>query len=134
MMQNSPEATAIIIVDHGSRRSESNDQLLAVVEAYRAQSPWQIVEPAHMEQAAPSIADAFDRCVAQGARRVVVFPYFLAPGRHWHEDIPRLAAEAAGLHPGVQHIVAPPIGQHPLILDIIDARISEAIGRQRPAH
>jgi sirohydrochlorin ferrochelatase len=132
-MQVRPETTAIIIVDHGSRRSESNDQLLAVVEAYRAQSPWRIVEPAHMEQAAPSIADAFASCVSQGARRVVVFPYFLAPGRHWHEDIPRLASEAAASHPGVEHSVTRPIGQHPLILDVIDARISEAIGRQHPA-
>jgi sirohydrochlorin ferrochelatase len=132
-MQSSVETTAIVIVDHGSRRSESNDQLLAVVAAYRAHSPGEIIEPAHMEQASPSIADAFARCVAQGARRVIVFPYFLAPGRHWHEDIPRLAAEAAETHPGIEHVVTPPIGQHPLILAIIDERISQATGRQHPA-
>jgi sirohydrochlorin ferrochelatase len=129
-MRESPETTAIIIVDHGSRRSESNEQLLAVAAAYREHSGWQIVEPAHMEQAEPSIAAAFGRCVEQGARRVIVFPYFLAPGRHWHEDIPRLAAEAAAAHPGVEYLVALPIGQHPAMLEIIDARIAEAAGRQ----
>jgi sirohydrochlorin ferrochelatase len=68
----------------------------------------------------------------RGLGRVIVFPYFLAPGRHWHEDIPRLAAEAAASHPGIEHLVTPPIGQHPLILAIIDERISQATGRQHP--
>jgi sirohydrochlorin ferrochelatase len=61
---------------------------------------------------------------------VVVVPYLLAPGKHWHEDIPRLSAEAARQHPGVAHIVAPPLGLHPLILDVVDQRIAEALGRQ----
>ena len=85
----------VVVVDHGSRKAESNNVLLAVVESFRQQSGLAIVEPAHMELAEPTIASAFAACVAQGARTVVVFPYFLAPGRHWGEDIPRLAAEAA---------------------------------------
>jgi sirohydrochlorin ferrochelatase len=58
---------------------------------------------------------------------VVVFPYFLAPGRHWHEDIPRLAAEAASSYPGVRHLVTPPLGLHPLILQIINERIAASL-------
>lgn len=117
--------SAVIIVDHGSRLRESNDQLLAVVEEYRRRWPGRVVEPAHMELAEPTIAQAFNRCVEQGARSVVVVPYFLAPGRHWTEDIPRLAAEAAAPYPQVRHVVAPPLGLHPLMLDVIDARIAE---------
>jgi sirohydrochlorin ferrochelatase len=123
--------TAIIIVDHGSRRAESNDLLLEVAEAYRRHSSWSIVEPAHMELAEPSIATAFARCVERGAKLVVVFPYFLGPGRHWNEDIPRLAAEAA-LHfanHGVRHLVTEPLGLHPLILDVIDDRIAHGLQR-----
>src|SRR5215213_9159886 len=87
--------TGLIIVDHGSRRSQSNDLLVTVAENYRRYSGWQIVEPAHMELEPPTISQAFQRCVDQGAEFVVVFPFFLGPGRHWTEDIPRLAAEAA---------------------------------------
>ena len=83
-----------------------------------------------MELAEPSIATAFARCVEQGATLVVVVPYFLAPGKHWHEDIPRLAAEAAAPHAGVDMSVAPPLGLHPLMLEVIDERIAEALGRQ----
>lgn len=81
-----------------------------------------------MELAEPSIAAAFARCAEQGARRVIVVPYFLGPGRHWQEDIPRLAAEAASPYPGIQHVVAAPLGRHPLMLEIIDDRVGEAIG------
>jgi sirohydrochlorin ferrochelatase len=130
-MPNEP-TTAVILVDHGSRRDESNAMLLEVAAAYGKHSGIAIVEPAHMELAEPSIAAAFARCVEGGAGRVVVVPYFLGPGRHWNEDIPRLAAEAASKHPGVEWLVAPPLGVHPLMLEIIDQRIGEATGRQHP--
>jgi sirohydrochlorin ferrochelatase len=107
--------------------------LEAVAEAYRQRSPWRIVEPAHMELAEPSIATAFARCVEQGAGLVVVFPYFLAPGRHWSEDIPRLVAEAANLYvgKGVRHIVTAPLGLHPLMFSVIDDRIAHCLARTR---
>lgn len=127
-----PPATGLVIVDHGSRRAESNDLLLEVVEAYRRHSGWPIVEPAHMELAEPSIAAAFARCVEQGAELVIVMPYFLAPGKHWNEDIPRLTAEAASPfgERGVSFLVAPPLGVHPLMMRVIDERIQEGL---RPA-
>ena len=62
------EKVAVILVDHGSRREESNQLLLEVAEAFRQQSAWAQVEPAHMELAEPSIATAFDRCAQQGAK------------------------------------------------------------------
>jgi sirohydrochlorin ferrochelatase len=119
----------IIIVDHGSRRDESNAMLLQVVEQFAQMSGLPIVEPAHMELAEPSIAAAFDRCVARGAKTVVVFPYFLLPGRHWHEDIPRLAAEAAAEHAGVKFLVTAPLSLHPLLSEIISQRITHCLAR-----
>jgi sirohydrochlorin ferrochelatase len=129
-MTNDKEKIGVILVDHGSRRDESNQMLLEVVDAYRKHSHWNIVEPAHMELAEPSIATAFSRCVEQGAKLVVVFPYFLAPGKHWHEDIPRLAAEAAASYPGIRHVVTEPLGLHELMLKIIDDRIGESLDSQ----
>lgn len=126
-MSKDLEKIGVILVDHGSRRDESNRMLLEVVAAYRQHADWQIVEPAHMELAEPSIATAFSKCVAQGANLVIVFPYFLSPGKHWHEDIPRLAAEAAATYPGVCHLVTAPLGLHELMLKIIDNRIEESL-------
>ncbi|KAI3997697.1 hypothetical protein MKX01_040670 [Papaver californicum] len=77
----------VIIVDHGSRRKESNLLLNDFVAMFRDKTGYPIVEPAHMELAEPSIKDAFDSCVRQGANRVIVSPYFLSPGRHWKQDV-----------------------------------------------
>jgi sirohydrochlorin ferrochelatase len=119
----------VILVDHGSRRDESNNMLLDVVRNFAASTGLPIVEPAHMELAEPSIATAFGRCVDRGAKTIVVFPYFLLPGRHWHEDIPRLAAAAAQSHPGIRFLVTAPFGLHPMMNEIIQARIDHCLAR-----
>ncbi|CAL1391795.1 unnamed protein product [Linum trigynum] len=78
------ENDGVIIVDHGSRRKESNLMLNEFVAMFKDKTGYPIAEPAHMELADPSIKDAFDICVQQGAKRAVVSPFFLFPGRHWH--------------------------------------------------
>ena len=116
--------TAIVIVDHGSRRAESNRLLEEVARVFgdRFRQKYDVVEPAHMELDEPSIATAFGRCATKGAKRVVVVPFFLGPGKHWTSDIPRLVAEAAMDHPGVDYHVAPVLGIDDLILDLLDKR------------
>ncbi|MED6107809.1 hypothetical protein PIB30_017699 [Stylosanthes scabra] len=121
------DGDAVIIVDHGSRRRESNLLLNEFVEMFKNKTGYEIVEPAHMELAEPSIRDAFQSCVEQGARRVVVSPFFLSPGRHWNQDIPSLSAEAAKEHPGVSYIVTAPLGLHELLVDVVNDRIKHCL-------
>jgi sirohydrochlorin ferrochelatase len=115
----------VIIVDHGSRRDESNQMLeeIARLFARRFVGTYEIVEPAHMEISEPSIAAAYGKCVARGAKKVVVCPFFLGPGKHWTSDIPRLTAEAAVQHPGTRYHVTMPLGIDDLILDLLDKRV-----------
>lgn len=117
----------LVIVDHGSTREASNRMLEDFVEMFRAENRFDIVEPAHMELAEPSIDTAFDRCVERGAQRVVVAPYFLAPGKHWNKDIPQLTAAAAVRHPGIAYMVTAPIGLHPLMCDLIASRVEHCL-------
>lgn len=117
------QSTGIVIVDHGSRRTESNRRHEAFVEEWRAHSDHPLVEPAHMELAEPSIRAAFDLCVGAGATTVIIVPYFLWPGNHWERDIPALAAEASLHHAGVRYLVTAPLGPHPLLMDIVEGRI-----------
>ena len=119
----------IIIVDHGSKREQANQMLAQFVELFVAHSSYRIIEPAHMELAEPSIATAFDRCVKRGAKVVIITPYFLSPGKHWDQDIPRLAATAAANHEGVSHQVTDPIGLHPLMIEVIGSRIDECLAQ-----
>jgi sirohydrochlorin ferrochelatase len=116
---------AIIIVDHGSRREESNQMLEEVARLFgkRFTQKYDIVEPAHMEIAEPSIATAYARCIERGASRVVVCPFFLGPGKHWTSDIPHLTEEAAAKFPGTRYHVSMPLGVDDLILDLLDKRV-----------
>ncbi|XP_021911867.1 sirohydrochlorin ferrochelatase, chloroplastic [Carica papaya] len=117
----------IIIVDHGSRRKESNLMLNEFVAMFTDETGYQIVEPAHMELAEPSIRDAFASCIQQGANRVIVSPFFLFPGRHWHQDIPSLTANAAKEYPGVPYIITAPLGLHELLVDVVNDRIKHCL-------
>ena len=114
---------AILLVDHGSRRAEANEQLEALARLVRARVPEAIVEAAHMEIAPPDIAQGIASCVAAGADEIVIHPYFLAPGRHSREDIPRIALAAAARHPGVRVWVSEPLGLHEKIVDVVLERV-----------
>ncbi len=120
------ERTGLVIVDHGSRRAESNVMHEEFVRSFAGEaSDFVAVAPAHMELAAPSVADAIDTVVAAGAERVLVMPYFLFPGRHWERDIPALVADAAPRHPGVEFCVTAPVGLHPLMHRVVRERVDE---------
>jgi sirohydrochlorin ferrochelatase len=122
-----PVRTGLVVVDHGSRRAESNAMHEAFVAAFAQGTgeAYVAVEPGHMELAAPTVADAIDRVVAAGAQRVLVMPYFLFPGRHWERDIPALVDEAAGRHPGVELLVTAPVGLHPLMHEVVRERVDQ---------
>jgi hypothetical protein len=97
----------ILLIDHGSKRSASNEHIHAVARMYErtlkerndvvdgGEGATTVVRAAHMEISAPSILDALrDVLVADGVAEVVCVPYFLSPGRHATEDVPNLIAEA----------------------------------------
>lgn len=118
----------IIIVDHGSRSPQSNEQLEEVARRFtqRYAGDSLIVEPAHMELALPTVAQAYERCVRRGADDVLVCPFFLAEGKHWQDDIPRLAAEAAARFPQTRWRATAPLGVDDLIVALLAKRVQEA--------
>jgi len=121
--------SGIVIVDHGSRRDESNAMLEEVARLFgeRFRERFEIVEPAHMELAEPSIATAYARCVARGATRVIVCPFFLGPGKHWTGDIPRITADAAAQYPQTEYHVTMPLGIDDLILELLAKRVGHCV-------
>jgi sirohydrochlorin ferrochelatase len=119
------EAPDLVLIDHGSREAAANAVVEEVAAALRARLPGRRVEVAHLELCPPDLAAAVERCVAAGARRIVVVPFFLAPGRHSARDIPELAAAAADRHPSVSIRVAAPLGAHPGLVEAVLERVSE---------
>lgn len=116
---------ALVLIDHGSRRSESNALLEEMATRVAGQLPEWHVEAAHMELAEPSLADAVARCVEKGAREIVVVPFFLGPGRHVTEDIPRLVQEQREAHPDVSMRLTDCLAPDDLLATLVVARATE---------
>jgi sirohydrochlorin ferrochelatase len=116
---------AIVLIDHGSRREEANRQLEVLADAVRVREPDAIVRTAHLEIAEPLLPAAIDDCVREGARAIVIHPYFLGPGRHTSEDIPRLVDEARARHAGVTIHISRHLGIHEKLVDVVLERIRE---------
>lgn len=115
---SSPINPALLVVDHGSKRTAANEMLSDITTMLRARSKIPVYM-AHMELASPTIPDGIDACVRGGASHVIVLPFFLSPGKHTMMDIPEIAAAAAAKYPNVTHEVRPPIGTHPNVVDIL---------------
>lgn len=113
---------AIILIDHGSRRAEANAMLDEAGDLLRGMTGDRVYV-SHMELASPSLAEAFDAAVRDGADHVFVFPYFLSPGRHSRADIPRMCREAAGRHPDVRWHCDEPFGLDEQLCEIILGRV-----------
>ena len=120
--------TGMIVIDHGSRRAEANDMLPLVAERLfkQADGKYVTVQAAHMELADPTMDQAFDACVEAGAEHVVIVLFFLSPGRHSTEDIPRQAQAAASRHTGVTWAVSGPLGDDERIASVLLDRADEA--------
>ena len=117
---------AVLLIDHGSRRAEANALLEAVAEEVRQRLPDRIVQIAHMEIAEPSIEQGVEACVSSGANAIVVHPYFLGPGNHTRNDIPKLVAAAAARHADLEITISDPLGLHTKLIDVVLERISDA--------
>jgi len=104
---------ALLVVAHGSRRDASNDEVRRLTDTLRAAAgnEYAQVECAFLELAQPSIPDGIDCCVAEGAREVVILPFFLSAGRHVAKDIPEIVDASRLRHPDVALRIAPYLGQ-----------------------
>lgn len=92
---------ALLLVAHGSRRDESNEEIVQLASrlAAKAADDFDLVDYAFLELAEPSIPDGIERCLQKGATSVRVLPYFLAQGAHVVEHIPQQVAIKQNEHP-----------------------------------
>ena len=117
---------ALLVIAHGSRRAESNDEIreLTRLLAERAGSDYAIVRCAFLELAEPSIPDGIEQCIRDGAGEVVVLPYFLSAGRHVAQDIPNEVRGKQDEYPHITIRIAPYLGSADGVIDLLLASAS----------
>jgi sirohydrochlorin ferrochelatase len=117
-----PSDQFLLIVDHGSKRPEAAAFLEDMAARVATAKPdWQ-VRTAHLEVCPPDIGEAIDACVHEGAREVVIQPFFLLPGRHTREDIPAIARAAQEKHGNCTIRVGEAIGEDDQMVEILIRR------------
>lgn len=128
-----PPCTALLLIAHGSRHADANADLCHLAAALRQRGRYAIVAAAFLELAEPTIEDAGAACVAQGAQRVLLLPYFLSAGIHVRRDLTASRARLSERFPNVVFQLGEPLGRHPLLLDIVQdraAQLEQADGAQ----
>ncbi len=124
--EKTAEKTAALLIAHGSRREEANLDLVRLADAVRARDAYPIVEIAYLELARPSVLEGGSACVAQGARKVFMVPYFLSEGAHVADDLSRLRRDLAQQFREVTFKLCSPLSRHPLLVEIVLDRLREA--------
>jgi len=120
-MSNDGSMKSLLLVAHGSRRRESNEEIaqLAARLASKAAGEFDLIEHAFLELAEPSIPDGIERCLQAGATSVRVLPYFLARGTHVVEDIPAQVAIKQREHPDIDIRITDYLGTADELADLL---------------
>ena len=121
--------TAILMMAHGSRIAEANDAAYRVAHMVQEQTGFEIIEVSFRELHEPNIQSGIDACVARGAARILLMPYFLFMGAHVQHDLPEEIAEAQIRYPGLIMEMGGHLGVHRKLAEIEAERIGESLDR-----
>jgi sirohydrochlorin ferrochelatase len=116
---------AVILIGHGSRAVGADDDMERIAGHLRAVMGGRIVDLCRMAHGA-SFGEVFERCVRQGAKTVIVIPYFLHFGVHLRQDIPEILREAVMKHPEVRLILGRHLGYDDALAALVERRIAES--------
>ncbi len=122
------EKKAVLLIGHGSRAAGANDSIYRIAEIVRRETSYPIVELGFMGLNPPSIGDGVETCIAQGATKIIVMPYFLHLGMHMQKDLPEMMGELRAKHPAVELLLGQHIGFHPKLAEIVIERINDLDG------
>ena len=116
---------AVVVLGHGSRVNPANAPLGEIAKMISGELGGCKTVTAFLQLADPLLGPEVDQLVAEGAKRIVVLPFFLFPGAHVREDIPKEIDKLKARHPGVELLLAGHLGADPLLAKIAAARIQE---------
>ncbi|GFO59254.1 sirohydrochlorin cobaltochelatase [Geomonas silvestris] len=122
--------TAILLMAHGSRIAEANDAVREIAQRVKRLTLFDIVEVSYREQHLPNIQQGVDACVAQGAQRILLVPYFLYLGAHVLEDLPEELEQARQRYPDVEMVLGKHLGVHNKLAEVVVERIAESLSEE----
>ena len=121
---------AMLVVGHGTRSEQGVGDFVSFIA--RLQKRAGVAYPAaaggFIELSDPPVTDAVGELVAQGHHALVAVPLVLVAAGHGKGDIPAALLREQVRHPGMTYSYGRPLGPHPTLLEIVEARIDDALG------
>lgn len=116
----------IILIGHGSPLEEANNlhEIGAMVHLLlHPECRKECVRIAYLQFGRPDILEAIKGCAQDGAKRIVIHPFFLSKGLHVTRDIPEIIEKARGLYPDIEFLYTEPLGFNEWIARLVIERI-----------
>jgi sirohydrochlorin ferrochelatase len=113
------DTVGVLVVAIGSSDPAANARTARVAPQLAAGTQWAGATTAFATRPEPSLAEAASRLRRRGARRLVIAPWFLAPGRI--TDRVQAYARDVGI------AMAPPLGAHRLVAETVLDRFDQAM-------
>lgn len=108
----------ILLIGHGSREAEGNDEIHRFVAQWRTRQPGWNIAVCFIEFAAPSLHDGLQQA-GRNARRVLVLPLILNAAGHVKMEIPEAIEHAREHCPGTEFLYGPHLTACDPILDVL---------------
>jgi sirohydrochlorin cobaltochelatase len=134
-----PDGPALLIIGHGTRDATGVAQFRQLIGRVRDRSAGWLpaVDGGFIELAAPPVGEVVTRLAGArladgGPGELVAVPLVLSAAGHGKGDIPAALAREQVRHPGLRYRYGRPLGPHPVLLDVLEARIDAALAEQTP--
>ncbi|WP_445669391.1 sirohydrochlorin chelatase [Paenibacillus sp. FSL R7-0204] len=118
--------TVVLLMGRGGSDPDANSDLYKISRLLWEKTGYRSVESCFIAIAKPSLPDGLERCLALGARKIIVLPYLLFTGVLMQQFAERVAQFAAE-HPGLEVEIGGTLGAHPLLVDMLTERIEETL-------
>lgn len=118
---------AIILFSHGSLLCGAGENLRQLAAYMRERGDAPMVEVGYLNYSEPPFEAAFERCIAAGATRITVAPYFLVAGKFAHVDLPPRIQAMRARYPAVEVRLAEAMRFHAGLADALVAGAQRAV-------
>ena len=116
-----------LLIGHGSRDPESNEEFLALVSALREKDPRRRIDAAFVELAEPGMREILFGYGGNGPKTVWILPLLFFGAGHSKDEIPEVIREARHKSPEVTFHYGTPLGIHPSLLAIVNEKVEAAV-------
>ncbi|SHE49265.1 sirohydrochlorin chelatase [Desulforamulus putei] len=115
----------IIILGHGSRLPEANQEVFEITEQVKAAGREALYETCFLQFGEPDLPRAIEKMNRAGVKKITVIPLLLVVGSHIQADLPALLRQQKKLYPHITFVLAPHLGADRRIAEIVIDRMEQ---------